>query len=433
MSLKVEKVNSANATVSAKITNESIETRVDEMAVKAAKEMTIDGFRKGKVPVKVVKAKYADKLREDAEGESLRGLIDSALKELEIEATSLIGEPSFSKYDVADNKDIDVEIKLSIKPEVNVDGYKDVVPAVEKQEVTDEEVNTRVEELASAKAPMVKVEEDRELKDGDTALMDFEGFLDGEPFEGGKAEGYQLKIGSGSFIPGFEEQMIGMKAGEEKTIKVTFPEDYQAENLKGKETEFKVKLHEIQEKAKAEITDELAKEMYPDDKDATVETVKAKVKEQLEAEKQSKYYMEELKDDLVKNLTEKFNFDLPESIVDQEINVLANNKIKELSEEELTALKEDREKIEAIREEFREEASNSVKLTFIIDAISKEEGVNVDDNEVMQTLYYEALMSGQNPQQIMEYYKENNLLPAVRMSMIEHKLIQQLFDNKLKG
>jgi RNA polymerase primary sigma factor len=142
------------------------------------------------------------------------------------------------------------------------------------QEVTEDEVNQRVEELSSAQAPLEKISEDRGLENGDTAQMDFEGFLDGEPFEGGKAEGYSLKIGSGSFIPGFEDQMIGMKAGEEKTLKVTFPEDYQAENLKGKDTEFKVKLHEIQQKSKPEINDDLAKKMYPDDENATVDSKK---------------------------------------------------------------------------------------------------------------------------------------------------------------
>jgi trigger factor len=433
MDFKVEKVNSANAIVSAKITNDSIEVKIDEIAVQAAKDMKVDGFRKGKVPTAVVKQRYAEKLRQDAEGEALRGMIDSALKELELEATSLVGEPSFSKYDVADNKDIDVEIKLSIRPSVDVDGYKDAIPEVVAQEVTEDEVNQRVEELSSAQAPLEKISEDRGLENGDTAQMDFEGFLDGEPFEGGKAEGYSLKIGSGSFIPGFEDQMIGMKAGEEKTLKVTFPEDYQAENLKGKDTEFKVKLHEIQQKSKPEINDDLAKKMYPDDENATVDSMKEKVKEQIQAEKQAKYYNEELKSVLVENLTAKFSFDLPEAIVEQEMNVLANNKVSGMSEEELTALKGDQEKVNEIRESFRDEANNSVKLTFIIDEVAKAEGVAVNDDEVMQTLYYEALMSGQNPQEIMEYYKSNNLLPAVKMQMIEHKLIHQLLDNKLKG
>jgi trigger factor len=433
MDFKVEKINEANAVVSAKITNESIEVKINEIAVQAAKDMKVDGFRKGKVPVAVVKQRYADKIREDAEGDVLRGMIDAALKELSIDATKLVGEPSFTKYDVAENKDIDLEIKLSIKPEVNVDGYKDAIPEVVAQDVSEDEINARVEELAAAQAPMEAIKEDRGLENDDTALMDFEGFLDGVAFEGGKAEGHSLKIGSGSFIPGFEEQMIGMKAGEEKSIKVTFPEEYQAENLKGKETEFKVKLHEIQQKAKPEINDELAKKMYPDDENATVDSMKEKVKEQLQAEKQAKYYNDELKEVLVDNLVAKFSFDLPDAVIEQEMNVLANNHVSGMSEEELTELKDNKEKVTEIRESFRDEATKSVKLTFIIDGVAKAEEVAVSDDEVMQTLYYEALMSGQNPQQIMEYYQKNNLLPAVKMQMIEHKLIHQLLDNKLKG
>lgn len=433
MSFKVEKINSANAKVSATITNSAIEAKVDVIAKKASKEMKIDGFRKGSVPVAMVRSRYYDKLRQDAEGDLLKELIDNTLQELAIDATSLLGDPSFTKYDVSDAKDLEVEIKLSIKPEVSVEDYKSAIPAVVQQSVSDEEITARLEELATARAPMVKVTEDRALIDGDTAMIDFEGFLNGVAFDGGKAENYSLKIGSGSFIPGFEEQLIGMKVGEEKTIDVKFPENYQSPNLKGQDTQFKIKLNEIQEKGKVELNDDLAKLMNPNDDSATIASLKEKIKEQLEAEKQAKYYNDELKSVLVANLTAKFNFDLPDTIVEQEMNLLANNKINQMSKEEIEDLKANREKVQDIIESFREEASNSVKLTFIIDAIAKIENVTTSDNEVMQTLYYEALMSGQNPQQVMEYYKSNNLLPAVKMSMIEHKLIHQLLDSKLKG
>ena len=256
-------------------------------------------------------------------------------------------------------------------------------------------------------------------------VIDFEGFVDGVAFEGGKAEKFNLKIGSGQFIPGFEEQIIGMKYDEEKTITVTFPEEYQSKELAGKEAEFKVTLHEIQEQVPAELNDELAQKLLQDDK-ATLDTLKEKLKEQIVNEKVSKVYNEELKPQLIEALVENFDFALPNNIVEQEIDAKINAKAREMSEDELNEFKENPEKVEALRDEVREEAENSVKATFIVDALAKKEAVNVDDQEVSQAIYYEAMMSGQDPQQVIKYYQENNLLPAVKMGMIEDKLFGKL-------
>jgi trigger factor len=263
------------------------------------------------------------------------------------------------------------------------------------------------------------------VRDGDTVLIDFEGFLDGEPFEGGKAEKFSLKIGSGQFIPGFEEQIIGMKYDEEKEISVTFPENYGSKELAGKEATFKVKLHEIQEQVPAELNDELAQKLLNDEK-ATLDDLKARLKEQVVNEKLSKLYNEELKPKPVEALVAQFDFALPNNIVEQEIDAKINAKAREMSEEELQSYKDNPEKEEALRDEVREDAKNSVKATFIVDALAKAQEVTVDDQEVSQAIYYEALMSGQDPQAVIKYYQENNLLPAVKMGMIEDKLFGKL-------
>jgi trigger factor len=256
-------------------------------------------------------------------------------------------------------------------------------------------------------------------------VIDFEGFLDGEAFEGGKAEKFNLQIGSGQFIPGFEDQIVGMKYDEERTVKVTFPEEYQSKDLAGKEAEFKVKLHEIQEQVPEDLTDEVAQKILGDEK-ATVETLKERIKGQLEREEISKLYQNELKPKIVEALVEKFNFALPNNIVDQEIDAKINQKAQEMSPEELNEYKENPEKVEALRDEVRADAEASVKATFIVDELAKKEEVNVTDQEVSQALYYEAMMVGQDPQQVIKYYEENNLLPAVKMSMIEDKLFGKL-------
>jgi trigger factor len=432
MEIKPVKNDTANSTVTATITAEDISSRLDQIAKDAAKTMNIDGFRKGKVPVKLIKQRYGSKLNEDAKNEAIREVFTTAISQLEIAQDTIIGEPSFTKFDEKDGN-IEIEMSIATRPEVNIDGYKDAIPEVKTMEVEDKDIDERLDELANAQAPLKDVEEDRAVVDGDLTVINFEGSVDGEVFEGGTAENYSLTIGSGSFIPGFEDQIIGMKKGEEKTIDVTFPEEYGNAQLAGKASQFKVKLNTIQEKEKVEITDELAKKMNPNDENATVESIKEEIKQQLINEKKGKYYNEELKSVFSENLIAKFEVDLPNNIIEQEINVKLNQKVRELSEDELNELKDNEDKVKAMQDELRPEACDSVKMTFIIDEIAKAESIDVTDQELMQVIYYEALMSGQNPEETLTYYKENNILPAIKMSMIEEKLMTKLFDEKAES
>ena len=428
MEVTAKKADSANVSVEARIAKTDIDKRVEKIARQAAKQMKIDGFRPGKVPVSIVKKRLGDRLVQDAEAEALREVLDTASKELELDAEKIIGEPAVTKFDRGEEF-IEVELKLSLRPEIEIGDISEIVPEVETPEVTEEEVEERVKELAEAQASFESVEEERGLEEGDMAVFDFEGFLDGEPFEGGKAENFELRIGSGQFIPGFEEQMKGMKKGEEKTIKVTFPEDYRNKELAGKEVEFKVKLNDIKAKKPVEIDDNLAKKVLGDE-NGTLEKLEKEVEEQIRSEKLSKLYNDELKPKLVEALVETFEFDLPESVVEQEVEMALRNKIQQMGEEELGELRENEEKVKTLRDELRGDAVKSVKATFIVDALAKKEGVEVSDQEMMQTIYYEAISMGQDPQQTFEYYRKQNLLPAIKMAMIEDRLLTRLLNDK---
>jgi trigger factor len=428
MEVTAKKADSANVSVEARIAKTDIDKRVEKIARQAAKQMKIDGFRPGKVPVSIVKKRLGDRLVQDAEAEALREVLDTASKELELDAEKIIGEPAVTKFDRGEEF-IEVELKLSLRPEIEIGDISEIVPEVETPEVTEEEVEERVKELAEAQASFESVEEDRGLEEGDMAVFDFEGFLDGEPFEGGKAENFELRIGSGQFIPGFEEQMKGMKKGEEKTIKVTFPEDYRNKELAGKEVEFKIKLNDIKAKKPVEIDDDLAKKVLGDE-NGTLEKLEKEVEEQIRSEKLSKLYNDELKPKLVEALVETFEFDLPESVVEQEVEMALRNKIQQMGEEELGELRENEEKVKTLRDELRGDAVKSVKATFIVDALAKKEGVEVSDQEMMQTIYYEAISMGQDPQQTFEYYRKQNLLPAIKMAMIEDRLLTRLLNDK---
>ena len=431
MEFNAKRVDEANALVSATITKETVESNLDKVAKQAAKTMNIQGFRKGKVPVNVVKQRYADKLLEDAEAEALRKVLNDGIKELNIASEDLIGEPNISKFDKKEDGSIEVEIAVASKPKIDLGDYKSLLPAIEDKDIDAKIIDDRLEEIAKSSAPLEKLAKKRAVKDGDHAVIDFEGFVDGIAFEGGKAEKYPLHVGSGSFIPGFEEQVIGMKYEEQKDILVTFPEAYQAANLAGKEATFKVTLHEIQEKVASELNDEFAQKMLPGEENATIETLRAKIKEQMKAEAKATYYREELKPAYLETLVEKLQFALPNSVVDQEINYALNNKVRSMSEDEIKALQEDPTKVEEMRNELKEDAVNSVKATFIIDALAKAESVQVSDQEVMQVLYYEAMQMGQNPQELVKQYQEAGYLPAIKMSMIEEKVISKLLDEKL--
>ncbi|MCG3651371.1 trigger factor [Aliarcobacter butzleri] len=431
MEFNANRVDEANAVITATLTKDSIENNLEKVAKQAAKTMNVQGFRKGKVPVAVVKQRYADKLREDAEADGIRKILADGLKLLDIKNSDLIGEPSVTKFDKKDNGDIEVELSVACKPNIDLGDYKSLVPAVKAIEIDIKKIDDRLTEIAQSSAPLEKIARKRAVKDGDFAVIDFEGFVDGIAFDGGKAEKYPLQIGSGSFIPGFEEQVIGMKYEEQKDITVKFPESYQAKDLAGKEAVFKVTLHEIQERAKPELNDEFAQKMLPGQKDVTIDTLRDRVKEQMLAEDKAKYYRDELKPVFLETLVEKINFALPTSVIEQEINYALNNKIRAMTEEEINELKENANKVEDIRNELKEDAVNSVKATFIIDALAKAENVQVSDQEVTQVLYFEAMQMGQNPQDVIKQYQQAGYLPAIKMSMIEEKVISKLLDEKL--
>jgi trigger factor len=430
MEMSTNKINAANAEISATVTASDLDKHFDNMAKELSKQANIPGFRKGKVPVNAVKKQYGERLMQDAESQAVREALNEGLNALSVAADALIGEPQFSKFDKKEDGSIEMTIKVAMRPEIDLGDYQAHVPEVKAPKITAKAVTDRIQEIAKAQAPFVDIEEDRPVEDGDTAVIDFEGFLDGEAFEGGKAEEFPLNIGSGQFIPGFEEQIIGMKAGDEKMIDVTFPESYGSEKLAGKPAQFKVKLHKIQTKEKVRMDAKLAKQLLPGEEEPTMDMVKEQVQKQLENEERSKLFNEKLKPELLEAFVAAYSFDLPEFVVEQEMDMALNNKAREMSEEEITALREDQEKVKELRETFRDDATRSVKATFIIDALAKAEGVNVNEQEVMQTIYFEAMQTGQDPQAVYSHYQESGYLPAIQMAMVEDKVLSGLLNAK---
>ncbi|TKX29614.1 trigger factor [Campylobacter sp. MIT 12-5580] len=426
MEVKATQLDKVNANISVKIDAKSLEDEVQKLAQKTAKTIKMDGFRPGKVPASAVLKRYGEQLKADAQQELLKQAMNTGLKELKKESKDIVGEPYFEKFD---NKEgaVEAELMISFKPEIKLDGYEELIPKQSTPKITKKEIESKKEEILKNFATHEAIKEKRGLKEGDFAKFDFEGFVDDKAFEGGKAENFTLEIGSKQFIPGFEEAMVGMKSGEEKDIKVTFPKDYGASNLAGKEAVFKIKLHEILKAVPAKIDEELLKKLLPNEKELSEEKLDEKLKKQLEQEKLYTLINEELKPALAEALVKKYTFDLPKGVVEQEIDLQLRNSLSSLSQDEIKALQEDKDKLKAKREEFKDEAQKSVKLTFIINELALLRKIGVSDQEVMQAVYFEAYRSGIDPRALLQNYQQQGILPAVKMALVEEKLFNDIF------
>lgn len=430
MQVKTDKKDSVNIVVSAKVSKEAVDKMMDKLTNDYSKNVKIDGFRKGKVPTAVIKQRYGNELTQDSRSQLLQEVLGQAKTELKIEDSKVLGEPRVIDFK-EEGEGFEAEIKIELRPDINLGDYNSLVPDFKAAEASDDEVKERLDLVAKSSVEPEKIARKRMVREGDFVVIDFEGFVDGEAFEGGKAEQYTLEIGSNSFIPGFEDQIVGMKYDEEKDITVTFPENYGKAELAGKEAVFKVKLHEIKEKKAPEYDDELAKKLLPTEENPNMDLVKEKIKEQLENEKLTKLYNDELKPQLMDLLVENIDFDLPETIVEQEVDIKINQELQGMSMDDAKKIVESQEEVDKLKDKYKDEASKSVKATFIMDELARAESITADDNEVLQTIYYEAMSIGQNPQQVVEYYQKNNFLPAIKMGIIEDKILNKLLNRKI--
>jgi len=406
----IEKLDDVNLIITGVIEDKMTEDKFAELKQKAQDEP------------KEGEEKVTDEmLQQQAENAVLTGFIGAGLKEAGMAVEELLGQPSFRNYDKRDNG-LYLEVAIATNPVIDTDvDYSDIIPTFTQPEASPEEVEERLTQMAVQHGTFAPIKTPRAAENGDVTLIDFEGFIDGVAFEGGSAEKFNLKIGSNSFIPGFEEQMIGMEYGEERTITVTFPEDYSSTDLAGKESEFKVKLHEIQEQEPREKDDEFAKGVLKDE-NATIDTLKAKLADQINSQALSQFYNDELKPLIIRGLLTKFDFTLPNNIVEQEIDAKVNEQIQFMSQEEKEALNKEKEKFHVLRESLRTQAQESIKIALIVEALAKKEGLEVDEQEILSALYYQAMMAGQDAQELVNYYKENNLMHSAKMGLTEDKL-----------
>ena len=382
MSVKVEKLEHNMAKLTIEVPTEELEKAVEKVYQSQKKNISIPGFRKGKVPRTMVEKMYgAEVFYQDAANEIIPDAYEAALKEVEEEIVSM---PEVDVVQMKKGEPFIFTAEVALKPEVKLGQYKGV--EVDKIDVTvsDEEVEAEIEKEREKNARTVEVT-DRAVKDGDTVSLDFEGFVDGVAFEGGKGENHPLTIGSGAFIPGFEEQLVGTEIGADVEVNVTFPEDYQADNLAGKAAVFKCKVNEIKEKLLPEVDDEFASEVSAFD---TLEAYKADLKQNLE-DKKFKEAKSAKTDAVIDAIIASSEMDIPEAMIKTEQRQMLNDFAQRMQMQGLSMeqyFQFTGTTADMLMEQSKPQAEQRIKTSLVIDAIVAAENIEATEEEFAEEL-----------------------------------------------
>lgn len=397
MTVKWEKLEGSEGKLTFEVSTERFKEATDQAFKKVVKSVQAPGFRKGKMPRKMFDKMYGEEaLYNDAIDIVLPEAYSKAVEEADIEP---IAAPEIDIEKLEKGEPVVFTAVVALKPEVKLGDYKGLEVNRQSTEVTDEEVDAQIEQRREGLAEMV-VKEDGAVEDGDTATIDFAGYANGEAFEGGTSENYDLEIGSGSFIPGFEEQVVGMKIGEEKEVEVTFPEEYHAAELAGQPATFKVKVNEIKTKEVPELDDELAKEL--DENVSSVEELRASVKNEL-AEVKKNDSETALRDDLVEQAASNAEMEIPDAMIESEIDRMMQDFEQRLQMQGMNLdlyFQFSGQDEEQLREQMKDDALSRVRVSLTLEAIGKEENVEVSEEEVNAELQKMSEQFGMEVDQI---------------------------------
>ena len=423
MSVKVEKTENTNEVkLSFEIEAEKFDEAMKKVYAKTAKYFNIPGFRKGKAPMQMVEKLYGSSIfYEDTFNELVPDIYDEAIKENNIDAVS---RPQIDIQQMEKGKNLIFTAIVQVSPEVKIGKYKGIELNKIEYNVSDEDIEHELGHMQEKNSRLITIE-DRPVETKDIAVIDFEGFVDGEAFKGGKAEKHELEIGSNTFIPGFEDQIIGMKVDEEKDINVKFPEEYFSKDLAGKDATFKVKLHEIKKKELPKLDDEFAKDVSEFD---TLEELKNSIKEKIQTENDSRAKYE-LEENAIKTVCENTPIDIPSAMIENEIeNMMQDIKVR-LSYQGLNIeqyLKMINKTEEDMRNEFKEQAERAVKSRLVLEAVAKAEKIENSEEEIAEKIKEMAKNYGKKEEEVL---KNEQLRKYVEENMKTEKAIKFIVDN----
>ncbi|MFD2670524.1 trigger factor [Marinicrinis sediminis] len=424
MSANWEKLEKNTGVLKVEVEAEKVAGALDQAFNKVVKKVNVPGFRKGKVPRSIFEGRFGvESLYQDAIDILLPEAYVAAIDEAGIEP---IDRPEIDVEQFEKGKPFIFTAKVQVKPEVKLGDYKGLEVPEKDFSVSEADIEAELKNMQQRQAELVVVEEGA-AENGDTVVIDFEGFVDGEAFEGGKAEGYSLELGSNSFIPGFEEQLVGMQKEEDKDVNVTFPEEYHAENLKGKEALFKVKLHEIKRKNLPELDDEFAKDVSEFE---TLDEYKADIENKLKEKKEHEadHYREGV---VVEKAAENAEVEVPDVMVETEIGQMLKDFENRLSQQGMNLdlyYQFSGQSEEQLKEQMKEDAAKRVRNNLVLEAIAAAEKVEVTEEDINNEFEQLSEMYKQPAADLRKLLEDNGTIETLKADMLLKKTILLLVE-----
>lgn len=396
---------------------EAIEANMNARLQEVGKNAKIPGFRPGKVPSHILKQRYGQSVMGEVLEQTINKSTQQVIQEKDLRP---VMAPKIEVKSFDEGKALEFEMSVELFPEIPETDFTKLKLERHTFEVAEKDVDEGLERLAGSQPELKPVEKKRAAKLGDVAVIDFLGKLDGTPFDGGKGEKFSLELGSGQFIPGFEDQVVGVKPGEDKVITVTFPEDYHSEELKGKEVTFDIHLHELQERVTPEVNDEFATKLGF----KSLEELREKVKEQIASDYES-LVRTQLKKHLFDVLDEQLEFDLPQTMVEQEFATIWEKveKAKKDGDESLDKPEEE------LREEYQAVAERRVRLGLLLAEVSRLNKLTVSQDEIRKAVFDQARMFPGQEQKVIEFYQQNpNHVQELQGPLLEEKAVDLILE-----
>jgi trigger factor len=420
MKANVEEISSIKKKVSIEISEDQVNKEVESFYKDLGKKAKIKGFRPGKVPRDILERYFKDYVKAEVIQKLIEETYPQALSETDLHPVS---PPVIDPGGFEDGKPFQYSAMIEVKPDIQLEEYTGLKIEGKKEEVKDEEVEGRLKALQNLHANLKTISEARPIQTGDYVIVDYEARLGGKPLEGGKAIDFTVEVGSGQFIPAFEEKLIGLKPEEEKEIEVSFPEDYGYQKWAGKTISFHVKIKEIKEKILPPLDDEFAKDLGDY---SSFEELKVKLKGEIEKEKELALERQ-LKDQVVDQLLETNPFDVPESLVGEQAKAMVSDTKLRLAAQG-AALKNLGVSEEKLQEDYKAMAQKQVRTFLILEKIAGAEGIAVTDEEADDRLREMSERMHQKFDVVKRYYEKNGLLPEVKAGIIRDKTLNFLLE-----
>lgn len=419
MSFKIEDAANSSKIIAITVDYATYEKYYKEELLEASKNIKIEGFRKGKVPLSYIEKKHKEGISSAAIEKAINSTVFQTIDE---SGAIPISKPEIIDVELKEGESLEYKAKFDVYPKVDVTKFADFTFDKDDVEFTDKDVENVIKEYASSKGSLRDASAAKKIAKGDTAVIDFDGYIDGEAFDGGKSEDFELLIGSGTFIGDFETQLIGLKKGEEKEVNVSFPENYHAENLKGKPATFKIKVKGIKVKEKIELNDALAKEL--DEEVETMDNLKeklsVKLKETLETETLDKLHVT-----IINKLIDENTFDVPDSLVTEQAKNIANSTLSNYYGQGIDPSLYGID-VDKMAEDYRDMAINQVKGAIIMNTLGTAEGIEVVDEDLEKEYSSIAEEHQKDISEVKELYQTQKLNDSLKNKIFTDKFFEMI-------